>query len=148
MKRWSGVAIHHSHTRDGRTLSADDIRRFHIEDRGWKDAGYQYICERVEDHVEVIVGRPLHLKGAHAPPRNDSFVGLCYVGNFDKEPPDEELLRVGIRRVVVPMIVLFEMEFPGCVLPHREITPNRTCPGILFPWPRFMDMVAEEIEAG
>jgi len=47
------IHIHCSATREGQAITADTIRRWHL-DRGWSDIGYHYII----GHQQIEFGRP------------------------------------------------------------------------------------------
>lgn len=87
------IIVHHS---DGGNGSAESIRRDHVENRGWEDAGYHYIITNGNGGPdgEIQKGRPLHKQGAHAKNkwanRNLDSVGVCLVGKntFTKNQKD------------------------------------------------------------
>jgi len=129
--KWTHILIHHSATKDGRTLSFDDIRRIHVKERGWADIGYHFVCERVEDDWIVIAGRPLDRIGAHCANAhmNHKAIGFCFVGNYSEiEPPIEMLVKA------VPHIKAL-MEIFGIpvenVKGHRDFKDTE-CPGKKF----------------
>jgi hypothetical protein len=55
----------------------NEIRRWHVEDRGWADIGYHYLIDR---DGTVIEGRPLSKVGAHAKGHNTGSVGIALFG--------------------------------------------------------------------
>jgi len=82
---------HHSATPDGRVLrDFDAIKREHLS-RGYRDVGYHWVIERVNDILVAIPGRAEWDVGAHCPKRNYDGIAVCVIGNFEKEFPDEEL---------------------------------------------------------
>ena len=131
------IVIHHSATADGRTLSWQAIRDYHVTVRGWRTWGYHLGIEQVEGAHQVLLGRPWTEAGAHAPGRNQDSLGLCLVGNFDEAPPPPAQwdLAVGTVRW---LCALFAIP-PAHVIGHREATPARTCPGQHFNLERFRE---------
>ena len=55
----------------------DEIRRWHVEERGWSDIGYHYVITR---NGVVVQGRPLDKIGAHVKGHNKGTIGICLVG--------------------------------------------------------------------
>lgn len=126
------IIIHHSQTADGKTLSWDDIRVYHKFVQRWRDIGYQFGIELIENDYEYLVGRMLLEEGAHCATdgMNTKSIGICVVGNFDLEPPRLIQLNM-LTRLVRSLQLLFNIPYSN-VLGHREVTDYKTCPGKLF----------------
>lgn len=54
-----------------------EIRRWHVEERGWSDIGYHYA---VDLDGTVVSGRPIEKTGAHTKGRNANSIGICLIG--------------------------------------------------------------------
>lgn len=90
----STIIVHHT----GETnydLSAEQITRYHTEDRGWNDIGYHYVIRR---NGNIELGRAVEKQGAHAKGRNKSSVGIALSGNTATQAQLEslELLCMGL----------------------------------------------------
>ena len=55
----------------------NEIRRWHVEERGWSDIGYSHIIDR---DGTVALGRPIEKAGAHTKGRNANSIGICLIG--------------------------------------------------------------------
>lgn len=159
---WKHVIVHHTASRDTEALDSEKVRRFHVQGRGWRDVGYHFLVEDVGGHYAAIVGRPLHMPGAHAPGWNHRALGVALVGDFtEATPPDEQLECAA--RLTASLILVLEMPRkiptsddletgrmrdyspePWGVFPHRYVRPTE-CPGTRFPWDRFADRVLDLI---
>ena len=140
----AGIMIHHSLTADSKTLSAEAIRRHHIEVNGWDDIGYHFLVEMVGDSARIVSGRSLLYQGAHCPAVNSSHIGVCVVGNFDKTVPPYAVLEVLVR------LCLGIMEFYPAIR-ARDVTfhsqhSTKTCPGKLFPATGLILRLTEQLE--
>lgn len=62
-----------------------EIRRWHVEDRGWSDIGYHYIIDR---DGTVAEGRSMERDGAHVRGHNKGTVGICLLGGFGSSEND------------------------------------------------------------
>lgn len=72
------VILHCSDTPDkGDRFDIDDVRRWHIEERGFSDVGYHWFIKR--DGL-LQSGRPPDQMGAHCKGENDDSIGICYSG--------------------------------------------------------------------
>jgi len=81
MRNIEEIIIHCSATPEGRDVSTEEIRQWHL-DRGWSDIGYHFV---VELDGTVYDGRPLEIAGAHARGHNSQSIGICYVGGVDSD---------------------------------------------------------------
>ena len=77
MRQIKEIIIHCSDTPEGRNDTAEDIRRWHTKERGWKDIGYHYVID-LDGTIEP--GRPIEIAGAHCTNHNAYSIGICYIG--------------------------------------------------------------------
>jgi len=124
------IIIHHSATVDGKSFSWRAIRNYHVNTRGWLDVGYHAGVELMGTEYECLYGRPVTMQGAHAQGHNHDTLGFCFVGNYDLKDPDNEMLYVAARRVLVPWLVEYRLPLTE-IHGHREYA-NKSCPGKLF----------------
>lgn len=140
------IVVHHtyqptaadylSHGRDqDRALMVRRIQRYHQIDRGWSDIGYHFLIG--PDGV-VYEGRPIDAVGSHCggePPAgvrrvfgNTGSIGVCLIGNYDAEIPDDRMLDA----FAVVKEAIYKAA--GAILPvfgHFQAwtKPPKTCPG-------------------
>lgn len=142
----SGIVIHHLAVPAWavKQYSVAEIDRIHRE-RGF-GAFYWGKTYHVAYHFLILpdgsieVGRPEHLRGAHAPGYNN-YLGICLVGDFstidnpkgDKGPSEPTSAQ---RRSLVRLVRQLKKKYSitqSQVLLHREVNPNTQCPGDRFP---------------
>jgi N-acetyl-anhydromuramyl-L-alanine amidase AmpD len=63
-----------------------EVRRWHVEDRGWKDIGYHYLIDR---NGHTVVGRPLDQVGAHTVGKNIGTIGVSLFGGHGSSADDK-----------------------------------------------------------
>jgi len=153
------IVIHHSATLDGKTFDWQAIRNYHINTLGWKDIGYHFGIEKVNNEYEIIIGRDILETGAHTYGLNSVSIGICLIGNFDNdEVPNEQLSKA--LKIVRSLMKIFNVPIE-CVIGHREIyvlceqkiinkTPDiinqnlKTCPGLKFSMNYFRELLAKD----
>lgn len=105
-----------------------EIRRWHVEERGWRDIGYHALIHR---DGSIGYGRPVEKSGAHVAKMNKHTIGVSLVGgrggcaddafldNFT--PEQEEALR--------ELIVEYKAKFPSIekVTGHNSYA-TKACP--------------------
>jgi hypothetical protein len=139
-----GITVHHSATPDQDVLDFPAIVRYHTQVNGWSDIGYHAVVERSERGLVCIYGRPTHRYGAHAQGHNNTL-GICFVGNYDQQPPPGVMLDEAIARVLVPWCRQFGLH-PRQVYGHREYTGvTKSCPGRTFDMDAFRARLREAL---
>ena len=122
------IILHHSLTKDSDTVSWGAIRRYHIETNNWSDIGYHFGIEQVKDYTEILFGRMPNKIGSHCKGHNTDSIGICFVGNFDNEPPPMDSWNKGV------LLCKYLVEQFGIkiILGHTELNSHKTCPGRMF----------------
>ena len=118
MRHIDKLIVHCSDTPDSRSVSVEDIRRWHVKDNGWSDIGYHFIIKRNGD---IETGRPIWAIGAHCRGQNTNSIGVCLIGrsNFD----DRQFK--SLQNLYDTLKHVFDnFEVYG----HRDFDSNKTCP--------------------
>ena len=154
MKTWEKIILHHSQSKDGTTNDWEGIRKYHMSYRidyqivsekeylersaihsgtkfeiPWPDIGYHFGIESINGIYVLRLGRSLEKNGCHTIGQNDMAIGICCVGNFDNNPPPEELYDkcAFLCKILMQIFNIPVNEIHG----HREFA-EKTCPGKLF----------------
>lgn len=140
MMKPKGIVVHHSLTKDGKTVDWEAIKHYHmtVPEYMMSDIGYHGGVERINGVVTILTGRPINMQGGHTKGHND-MLGLCVVGNFDVAEPDDEMLQAAAA-MVRAWLNMFPHLTVADVRRHNEFA-KKSCPGKLFPWDKFMGMI-------
>jgi hypothetical protein len=142
--RPEGIVVHHSLTKDGQVVDWDAIKRYHMTAPEFMmdDIGYHGGVERINGKVTILTGRPINKMGGHTKGKNN-MLGLCIVGNYDNNPPDDELLR-SAATMVRAWLYMFPHLTVDDVFEHHTFATYKSCPGKAFPWEHFIAMVTQD----
>ncbi|MFZ5850528.1 MAG: peptidoglycan-binding domain-containing protein [Actinomycetota bacterium] len=100
-----------------------EIQKFHQDDRGWDDIGYNFLIDR---YGRIFEGRGFTVQGAHCPGHNVSAVGICFLGNDDPGVADLTPAAKAAFRDLTAEVAKRNGE--PVVLGHRDGRPT-LCPG-------------------
>ena len=106
-------------------VSARTIRKWHMNDRGWKDIGYHYVI-RMNGAVEE--GRPLDQQGAHTKGHNKNTIGVCYSGGLTKEGPADTMTREQEMAFIALVATLRSKFGEGIEVHGHNEYSNKACP--------------------
>jgi len=119
MRAIKTIVIHHS----GNSDTKEKIHELHVKKNGWNEIGYHFLISR---EGEIINCRNLEKEGAHVYGYNIYSIGVCLLGNFDKEKPHElqikkmnELIS-NLKKEFYIKEIKFHREFPNV---------TKSCPG-------------------
>ncbi|MDR3244415.1 MAG: peptidoglycan recognition protein family protein, partial [Elusimicrobiota bacterium] len=108
----------------------------HKEHNGWADIGYHFIIEKIGGEYKTLEGRNLEQTGAHALGFNSTHIGICCVGNFDKDTPSEKLYAT-TRALIDTLQEKYNIKSKD-IIGHRDTYVllgkpiEKTCPGKNF----------------
>lgn len=123
------IIIHHSATTQG---DAETFRKNH-KAKGWRDIGYHYVIGNgtYSGDGEVEIGRTEAEDGAHcsADGMNRKSIGICLVGNFDKQKPTPAQMEA-LERLCKDIMAQYKIPVSK-VLGHGEVDATN-CPGKNF----------------
>ena len=134
--RWSGIVIHHLGEPFG---TPESIHRQHLS-WGYQGLGYHFLVgngnglANGEIHVgyrwiEQLPGA--HVVGEAGKTHNEHSIGICLIGNGDKQPYSERQIRHLVRLV---QRLQQECGIPAdAVHLHADLASGLTSPGHLFP---------------
>jgi len=130
------VICHHSLTKDSGSVSWGAIRLYHTQTlkRPYKDIGYHVGVELVKSggelYYEALMGRMWTETGAHVRGHNLDSLGICFIGDYDKEVPKPQLVMAGAK-VIALWLDLFQLSIND-IYSHHNFAPHKSCPGKLF----------------
>lgn len=124
------IILHHSLTKDSRTVSWGAIRDYHTRVLGWRDIGYHAGIELVGTNYEIFLGRMFNDTGAHTHGLNSVALGVCFIGNFDISPVPTEQWKQGVKLVKL-LKDIFEIPILH-IQGHRDYASYKSCPGKKF----------------
>ena len=164
------IVLHHSASPDGKSYDWPGIRTYHMSYRyngniitkedydklraagqtlgleaPWSDCGYHLGIEDAGGMLKVSPGRPLKTIGSHVSGFNQQSLGICHVGNFDKNKPSDLLWATSIP-VVMDLMRWFGIPTKN-VVGHREVYPmlgqpvKKSCPGDKWDCDRYRDEI-------
>jgi len=165
MTKYKYIIIHHSATKDGDVVDWQAIRRYHkswayqgkiIKEADarnliaegkeikhpWRDTGYNFGVEKINGEIETLVGRPLTLVGAHTKGRNHDSIGICCVGNYDKDTPSPEMINA-LENLCIVLVDIFSISIQD-IKGHRAFAA-KSCPGINLDVQKVIDGVARKV---
>lgn len=121
------LVIHCAATPPSADIGVEEIRHWHVDERGWSDVGYHYIIRR-DGLVEG--GRDVEIAGAHARGHNANSIGVCLVGGVDEQgQPDANYTRAQWASLA-RLIRSLKASYPEAgILGHRDLPGvTKACP--------------------
>lgn len=130
MARVKRIVVHCSDSPDNLDIGVQEIRQWHIKDRGWSDIGYHAVARRngiielgrYDNGDSVLEGSEI---GAHVKGHNSDSLAICLVGrsNFPKVQ-----MTVALKHVMF-WLVVHKLKV-SAVFGHYELDPKKTCPNL------------------
>lgn len=118
------IIVHCTATPEGREVSVDEIRRWHL-DRGWSDIGYHFV---ITLDGEIHEGRPIEITGAHAKGHNFDSIGIAYVGGLDKNMQTKDTRTDEQKEALEFFLQYLKILYPKAkIYGHRDFS-NKDCP--------------------
>jgi N-acetylmuramoyl-L-alanine amidase len=125
MRKVNKIIIHCTATPEGRDVSIDEVRRWHVKERGWRDVGYHFLI-RLDGTVEE--GRPIEMTGAHTRGHNWDSIGIAYAGGMSKDMTEPKDTRTDEQKdSFVDLLCQLHDCYGGTIYGHRDFS-EKACP--------------------
>ena len=124
MRRITKIILHCTATPEGRAVSAEEIKQWHL-DRGWSDIGYHYV---IDINGNLQEGRPLTRAGAHVRGYNKGSIGIAYVGGVDENLKPKDTRAEDQKGRMKAIILDLMDEYPEATLHGHNEFSNKACP--------------------
>ena len=119
------IVIHCAATKASMDIGLTEIRKWHVQDNGWRDVGYHYIIRR---NGEVELGRSIRDTGAHAAGYNHKSVSVCMVGGMAEDNSAENNFTAQQWTALLDLVKQLKVDYPDAdVIGHNEISEKK-CP--------------------
>ena len=128
MREIKKVIVHCSASDNPKHDNVETIRKWHVDENGWKDIGYHFIITKNGD---VHKCRDISEVGAHCKGENLDSIGVCLTGN-DNFSPDQYFSLAWLLNGILNDITTIEV-----VKPHNHYNEDKTCPNFdlrIFQW--------------
>ena len=143
-RAWQYIVIHHSATTRG---SVESIHREHRRRRdaagnNWLGIGYHFVIGNgngmKDGFIEPTFRWKQQIHGAHSGsvPHNGFGIGICLIGNFEKQVPTQKQ-KAAVTRLLRLLSIHYKLKREQ-VIGHQKIKPT-ACPGRLFPMRQILD---------
>ena len=126
MREINKIIVHCSATREGENFDVAEIRRWHVEGRGWSDIGYHFY---IDLYGEIHKGRDIAKIGAHTKGQNRNSIGLCYCGGVEadgKTPKDTR--NEEQKQALICVLRTLKAMYPNAVIHSHKDFANKACP--------------------
>ena len=133
MRKITEIFIHCSATKPQWMITSsaeqktEEIRRWHVEENGWRDIGYHFIIDRNGD---IVKGRPIEQAGAHARNHNANSISSCLIGGWGGAATDqfEEHFTELQRQALWGLLDDLTPKFPDAKIRGHNEVAAKACP--------------------
>ena len=125
MRKINKIIIHCTATPEGREVTTKDLRKWHVEERGWSDIGYHFF---IDLDGEVHECRPIERTGAHTKGHNWDSIGIAYAGGMNLDNTKSKDTRTEAQHeALVDLLCQLHDAYGGEVYGHRDFS-SKDCP--------------------
>jgi len=126
MREINKIIVHCSATRENENFEVSEIRKWHVEGRGWSDIGYHFY---IDLYGQIHKGRDIAKMGAHCKGHNRNSIGICYCGGVEadgKTPKDTR--NIEQKEALIAVLRTLKAMFPNAVIHSHKDFANKACP--------------------
>ena len=128
MREIKYIVVHCSATKISQDFTLENLRRCHVNERGWDDIGYHYYVTK--DGVTHTC-RPEEQIGAHVMGFNNKSIGVCYEGGILEDGTHADTRTAEQIMALHRLLRDLKRRYPDAkIVGHRDLLRYRTksCP--------------------
>lgn len=119
------IFVHCSATLASDEFDVEDLRRWHVDDRGWSDVGYHYV---ITTDGTIQDGRPIERAGAHVRHHNADSIGICLIGGVNKNWKPVANFTDKQWESLARLVRMLKAEYTGATVHGHNEFSNKACP--------------------
>ena len=126
MREINKIIVHCSATRENENFDVAEIRKWHVEGRGWSDIGYHFY---IDLYGQIHKGRDIAKMGAHCKGHNRNSIGICYCGGVEadgKTPKDTR--NTEQKEALLCVLRTLKAMYPNAIIHSHNDFANKACP--------------------
>jgi len=126
MREINKIIVHCSATRENENFEVSEIRKWHVEGRGWSDIGYHFY---IDLYGQIHKGRDIAKMGAHCKGQNRNSIGICYCGGVEadgKTPKDTR--NIEQKEALLAVLRTLKAMYPNAIIHSHRDFANKACP--------------------
>lgn len=125
MRKIYKIIIHCTATPENRDVSKNDLYKWHVTERGWKDIGYHFFID-LEGCLHEC--RPIEQTGAHTKGHNFDSIGIAYAGGLDNDMQPKDTRNDQQKNSLEELLCYLKLLYPKTVIyGHRDFS-SKACP--------------------
>jgi len=126
MRQIDKIIVHCSATREGENFDVAEIRKWHVEGRGWSDIGYHFY---IDLYGEIHKGRDIAKIGAHCKGHNRNSIGICYCGGVEADGKTPKDTRLDCQKEALTAVLrTLKAMYPNAIVHSHNDFANKACP--------------------
>jgi len=126
MRQIDKIIVHCSATREGENFDVAEIRKWHVEGRGWSDIGYHFY---IDLYGEIHKGRDIAKIGAHCKGHNRNSIGICYCGGVEADGKTPKDTRLECQKEALTAVLrTLKAMYPNAIVHSHNDFANKACP--------------------
>jgi len=124
MRKINKIIVHCTATPEEREVTTEDLYKWHVKERGWRDIGYHFF---IDICGEVHECRPVEQTGAHTKGHNWDSIGVCYAGGLDKDLNTKDTRTEEQKESLIDLLCQLKDTYGGVIYGHRDFS-TKDCP--------------------
>ena len=126
MREINKIIVHCSATRENENFEVSEIRKWHVEGRGWSDIGYHFY---IDLYGQIHKGRDIAKMGAHCKGQNRNSIGICYCGGVEADGKTPKDTRLDCQKEALTAVLrTLKAMYPNAVIHSHKDFANKACP--------------------
>jgi N-acetylmuramoyl-L-alanine amidase len=125
MRKINKIIVHCTATQRDHNVTVKDLRKWHVNERGWSDIGYHFF---IDLKGEVHECRPIEKTGAHSKGQNFDSIGVAYAGGLGSDnawhDTRTEEQKLSLEELLCYLKVLYSK---ATIYGHRDFS-EKMCP--------------------
>jgi N-acetylmuramoyl-L-alanine amidase len=119
------IIVHCTATKSDHNVTIEDLRKWHVDERGWSDIGYHFFID-LEGCVHEC--RPIEKTGAHTKGQNYDSIGIAYAGGIGSDNAWHDTRNDQQKASLEELLCSLKLLYPKSVIYGHNYFSEKNCP--------------------